>query len=539
MKDFIKNFIWNLKMKTKIDDNILKNIYLEITKDKGKPLDFWEISALLEIYGIRDIDAKNEYGFENVFEMGKYLEKFKNIKTYPNKPLATFEEVPNFYRRVIKNYIKGLAFAMPMLVQIFFTLVVGYAIWSGMDMGKTKATVIALGTFLALLITGGSAQAIGRKGLFYIKQNQFILASNVTKELLKMALIITFLTGIFFIVINTFFEILPTYYFFVLISFYFLLSILFLNVSVFQMFEEYNTILIFFLIGIIFVYFFHSVYKIGLPEAQFLALVILNIIISFYTYKKLEQLKLKLNGGEGEEVPRSSIMFYTLIPFYLYGFFYFSFLIADKIIAWSVNIKAKPYFIWFDVPYELGVDWALIALIILMGMAEVSIYEFMYRINENVTKFKYSEYKKFNNKIKTFYNQFNLVYIVFSFITIISVYYIIYGLNQLEHIQYLEDFIKGYTPFVYWIAALSYALLVHSLINVLFIFSFSRQTFALKSIFLATLVNIIFGLILSRGIALEYSVIGLLVGAIVFWYYSFRYTMHMFNNLEFYYYSAI
>ena len=61
-------------MKTKIDDNILKNIYLEITKDKGKPLDFWEISALLEIYGIRDIDAKNEYGFENVFEMGKYLE---------------------------------------------------------------------------------------------------------------------------------------------------------------------------------------------------------------------------------------------------------------------------------------------------------------------------------------------------------------------------------------------------------------------------------------------------------------------------------
>ena len=142
------------------------------------------------------------YGFENVFEMGKYLEKFKNIKTYPNKPLATFEEVPNFYRRVIKNYIKGLAFAMPMLVQIFFTLVVGYAIWSGMDMGKTKATVIALGTFLSLLITGGSAQAIGRKGLFYIKQNQFILASNVTKELLKMALIITFLTGIFFIIIK-------------------------------------------------------------------------------------------------------------------------------------------------------------------------------------------------------------------------------------------------------------------------------------------------------------------------------------------------
>ena len=224
-------------------DDKLKELYLAITKNKGKPLDFYEIAALLEIYGIRDIDAKNEYGFKNVFEMAKNMQKFIDIKTYPSKAIDVLEKNPNVIKRVLKNYIKGLVFALPMFVQIFFTLVIGYAIWSGVEMGHTKATVIALGTFLALIITGGSAQAIGRKGLFYIKQNQLILASDVTKSLLKVAFVITIIIGIFLVLFNSFFEVLPAYYFWVLIMFYFLLSILFLNVSVFEMFEDYNTIL--------------------------------------------------------------------------------------------------------------------------------------------------------------------------------------------------------------------------------------------------------------------------------------------------------
>jgi len=64
-------------MKTKIDDNRLKNIYLEITKDKGKPLDFWEISALLEIYGIRDIMLKMNMDLKMFL---KWVNILKNLK---------------------------------------------------------------------------------------------------------------------------------------------------------------------------------------------------------------------------------------------------------------------------------------------------------------------------------------------------------------------------------------------------------------------------------------------------------------------------
>ena len=525
-------------MKENIEDKDLNLLYNNIVSERGKPLDFWEIAALLEIYGIRDIDAKDEYGFDDIFHMAKYMTKYINTKKYPIKSLVSWEELPSFGVRVLKNYIRGLAFAMPMFVQIFFTLSVGFAIWSNLNTDKTKATVIALGTFLALIITGASAQAIGRKGLFYLKQSENILASNVTKVLFNVGLVLVIVVGFILMIFNFFFEVLPSYYFFVLIAFYFLLSFLFLTISVYYMFEEYLKILYFFLFGMVLVYIVHSIFKIKLPEAQFIGLIILDTVIFLFAYKKISDLKRKNDVSEGEGTPRASILFYSLIPFYIYGFLYFIFLIADRIVAWSANVVAKPYFIWFDVPYELGLDWALIVLVLLMGLVEISIHEFMYRINDAILKYRYKEYQKFNNEIFSFFKKFNIVYLVLSIAIIFFVYLVMFVINKTTDLVYVEIFFRGYTPFVYWIAAISYSFMVNGLMNVLFIFSFSRQNFSVKSILIATIVNVTLGMILSRMFGLEYAVFGLLVGSIVFWAYSFNYSTRILKKLEFYYYSS-
>lgn len=524
-------------MQERIHTEDLSSLYNDITKERGKPLDSWEIVALLEVYGIRDIDAQEQYGFQDVFDMGTYLEKYIDSKTYHVKTLVSGEEIPPFGIRIWKNYVKGLAFAMPMFVQIFFTLTIGYAIWSGISMDEAKATVIALGTFAALIITGATAQAIGRKGLFYLKQEEYVLAANVTKVLINTGLVLVLIVGIIFTGINVFFEILPSYYFSILILFYFLLSILFLNIAIYYMFEEYSHILYFTVFGVLLVYIFHGILKIGLPNAQFIGLVILNIIISIFSYRKISNLKSNIIS-EGEGVPRASILFYSLIPFYLYGVLYFIFLLTDRIIAWSANIEAKPYFIWFNVPYEMGLDWALVALIFLMGLTEISIHEFMYRINDLAFSYRYSEYQKFNDEVFAFFKKFNFMFILLSIIIIFVVYFIILIAYRMTHYAFLDIFFLSFTPFVYWIAAISYAFLVNGLMNVLFIFSFSRQYFSVKSILYATITNIIVGMILSRIVGLEYAVFGLLAGSIVFWFFSFKYIIKMFKSLEFYYYSS-
>ena len=118
-------------------------------------------------------------------------------------------------------------------------------------------------------------------------------------------------------------------------------------------------------------------------------------------------------------------------------------------------------------------------------------------------------------------------------------YFVVYEIYIYYGFGNLEDFFKAPTPYIYWFAAIAYVFLVHSLINILFIFAFSRQIFAVKSIGIAIIIDVIVGLILSRTLGLDYAVVGLLIGSVFFWYYSFRYIMKMFKNLEFYYYSAI
>ena len=515
----------------------LSVLYGEIVKDRGKPNDFWEVSALLEVYGIRDIDAKQDYGFENVFEMGQYMMQYIETKKYESKSLVDWEKLPPLRTRVLKNYVKGLAFAMPMLVQIFFTLTIGFALWSSVSLDVETATAVALGTFLALIVTGSASQAIGRKGLFFLKQEEYELASDITVLLFNIGIGMVVIVGIILLLFNMFFHFLPDHYFFIMMAFYALLSILFLNVSIYYMFEEYNNILYFFLVGLLLTYIIHTFFGYAPPYGQFIALVILDIIISVFAFFKVRRLGDDVKS-EGKGNPRASILFYSLMPFYAYGFAYFLFLIADRLVAWSTDIEAKPYFIWFNVPYELGLDWALIALIFMMGATEVSIYEFVYRINDLVVKYKYEEYQGFNNKVYSFFKKYNILYVILAIVIIVGIYLVMFVIHKLTHSAGVEIFFQSYSPFVYWIAAISYAFMVNGLMNVLFMFSFSRQGFSLNSIAIATVMNIILGIILSRILGLEYAVFGLLAGSLLFWFVSFRYAQKMFKNLEFYYYSS-
>ncbi|MRJ01934.1 MAG: hypothetical protein GXO19_00490, partial [Epsilonproteobacteria bacterium] len=73
----------------------LRELYFRITEKRGRPLDFWEVAALLEVYGIRDIDARKEYGFSSVFELAQFLyTHFVDEREYPERRLTAREEIP-------------------------------------------------------------------------------------------------------------------------------------------------------------------------------------------------------------------------------------------------------------------------------------------------------------------------------------------------------------------------------------------------------------------------------------------------------------
>ena len=524
-------------MKLEQNREVFMKLLPEVSKDRGKPVNSFELTALLEIYGLRDIDAKTDYGYDNLFEMAKDMMNIIDMKEYPQR-FIQLEHEKSQIKRITKHYIEGLAFAMPMIIQIMFTLVLGYAIWSSMDYDLEIATVIAVGTFLALVITGPTAQAIGRKGLYYLKLKEHALASASVRLLYLLGIGFVFIIAILLYIIQLFFHIFIDYYYLVMLAFFILLSVFFLNSSIYYMKEQHGRLLMHVIFGMLIVYLLHTVFQIKLPDAQFYTILIIDIEMTLLVFLKLRQMRKESETAEGFMLPKASIMFYSLVPFYTYGFLYFLFLILDRVLAWSVPSVFKPYFIWFNVPYELGLDWALISLVLLMGFTEAGIYEFMNIMNNIIGKYKYNESKKFSKKIKNFMRKFLIIYFISSILIMILVYYFIKLGGYYFDIEQLKIFLQEPTPFVFWIAAVSYIFLVGSLLNILFLFAMSRQTVPVKYILIGTLINLIVGLILSRFISYEYAVFGLLFGTIFLYFSTFNYTKKAIDKLDYFYYSA-
>ncbi len=515
-------------------DEKLKELYLAITQNRGEPLDHWEIAALLEVYGIRDVDAA-EYGFANVFELAKALEKYKDIKEYPKVNLVQAQEIPPLRRRIVQNYLKGLAFAVPMFIQILFTLVFGFALWSNTSINVMQATLIAFGTFLAMIITGGIAQVIGRKGLYYIKMNEDILAAKVMENFFFAGLAVIIVSALFFTLFNQIFNVVDISFFYYFIAAFVTLAILFLIFSVYYVFEDYNTIVYFVLGGIALVFPLHYIFGMPFPSVQFVAIALLDIVAFYFMYKKIRALR-KKSEAEGELLPRVSMLIYTLLPFFIYGLFYFIFLVLDRLIEWNTNALEQGIFIWFDVQYEVGLDMAMIVLILLMGFLEVVVYELLYRINEQVFEYPLHRYRDFNAYFRKFYAKMNGYYILFSLATFVVTLLLVLLLKATVSLDRFP--FSGDSMLVFVVGAVAYMFLTHSLMNALILFSFSRQHVVTKAIVAATIVDFFVGMIASHMIYKHYAVFGLLAGSLLFWYMTYKFVKKMFDNMDYYYYSA-
>ncbi|MRI83689.1 MAG: hypothetical protein C6I00_04640 [Nitratiruptor sp.] len=513
----------------------LRQLYFEITKGRGKPLDFWEVAALLEIYGIRDLDAKREYGFSNVFELARFLfANFRESKEYPSRYLMEHQEVPPLKTRILRNFLKGLSFAMPMFLQIFFTIVFGFALWSNIHLDVTEATVIALGTFLALVVSGGMAQIIGRKGLYYLKMGEQILAGKIMEILLVQGALKILILALLITLFNQIFGIFSDYLLYLFLATFALLGLLFTISSIYYVFEEYEKILLFYLLGIGMVFLLHYLLDIDFPEAQFLGIAFLDLLFAFFAWRKIRQLK-RSTKSEGEILPRSSMLIFTLLPFYIYGVLYFLFLIMDRLVAWNANSINRGLFVWFDVRYEIGSDLALLVLILLMGLVEVLVYEFLYKLNTEVFRYEAKEYRRFNDSLMAFYKRAGILFILYALGTIMVVSLFVWLLYTFAWEQLPLD---GTSLLVFGVAAIAYSLLTFGLFNTLILFSFSRQGVVLQAIFLGLLGNFLVGVVLANMGSIYWAVFGLLVGSGIFCWVTTSYMLQLLKKLDYFYYSA-
>lgn len=513
----------------------------------GNPISKWAVAATIESLGVRDIDAKTDYGFNSVFELGE--EVFRRIKTKIDEGKDALEfhedfELGGFGRTLklfAKHYSAGMVFSLPMLSQIVAILIFEYALWAWFDFNEAQATAVALGTIISFILTGGFIQTLGRLVSKYKGEGNYYLASKASLSVMKIAVPFVLISAAVILAINLILPFYPQQLMLLSMTYMILISLLLLAASILYATEQRTMILMGILLGTVIVIFGMDFAGLGIYISQWLGILISTLIMVLYSvvyYRfKIKTLRQELFK---QSLPEGEVNYFNTYRYFVYGFCYFTFLFMDRLMAWSAGPPPPEYIIWFNTPYELGMDWALISLVITIAMLEFSIHSFSLNLIPAQKNAFISKIKSFNRFFGRFYAKQVLLLLFVGGISILATYYGVLSLRVFENeIPEIADFFANPMTFhVFWMASIGYLFLIYGLLNSLFFFTLNRPEMVMYAMTGSLFVNFITGFLCSRIFGLEYAAIGLVAGSLVFAVSTAILAKRFFKHLDFFYYSA-
>ena len=511
----------------------------EVLVSRQKPSDQYEVAALLESNGWSDQLAKEKFGVENVFDLSKLVWKTmkQNVVYAPFTPMKNIL-LKRYSVSFFRYFFKGAVFALPMAISVFSMLTLKFSLWSYESFNTELATAIAIGTILSFLSIGGFTQAIARQGYGHIRQGYFGIAKLTTFFFVRWGYILSLAVVAILIIANLLLGIFTGKMLTIIVLYYFILNAIWLSVTIMYILD-YELIfsgLLVLGIGIIFVLF--KIFKINIIASQLISLAIVAILggiiaLLIFTIKGRKKKKDEIEPS----MQRKTIILNTVFHYFIYGFSYFAYLFTDRIIAWSTNDVYMPYVIWFRGEYELGLDFALLILIIPMGFVEFIIRSMMNSISKAQKDYYMYEVDKMHRRYYRMYIFRLLLILLFAILSGILVYILVILIRK-NYFPMIDIGISDTTFFVFIIALIGYAFTAMGLLNVEIMFCVAQPKMATKTILPGLLTTIVVGFILSRVIHYSYAVVGLLAGSIVFFAVGGVFVVKLLKKLDYYLYMA-
>lgn len=503
----------------------------------GMPHDKYEIAAILETSGWNDKRAREVFGVKDIFALSEQLliiiqEKYPAEESRARRKIGTGK----YLKRVVRSFLRGLIFALPMAVSVTAMLILRFSLWSYEYLSVSAATSIAIGTIISFVVVGGFIQSLARSGFSYLCQGHVTLSRKIVYYFVRVGFITTLITTLTFLFFNWLLAIYPWQMTVLIVLYLVFLSAIWLSVAVMYILQKEVVFTGLITAGIAIVFLFFRVFRFNIIVSQLIALGIVAVsavIITHFLFLRTE----KKDKGIAPALPKRSILFYKLFPYFKYGFLYFLFLNLDRIFAWSTNYEYMPYIIWFRGEYELGLDFALLVLILPMGLIEVVVNELMMRLAIEQKNYSFKDLDKFNAFFKRFFYKKFLEVMIFCIVNGVCIFFLVWLLETYQLIH-LSIFGNAVTFFVFIWALLSYSLLALGLMNTLILFSLSQPFAVSNSMLIATLANIFLGFALSRWLYYYWAVLGLLAGALVFFVLTFLRVRKVLSRTDFHLYEA-
>jgi hypothetical protein len=508
----------------------------------GVPKDAWEIAAHLEVIGLRDSDARTEFGQRDLFALAdRIYADFRANSFHPATDPEEVEERPNRLVRFLRYYFVGLSFSIPMALQSAVMLAWGYGIWGAIDLDLRAGSAIALGFIASYIITGGFAQAIVRRGLFYIYQEEGWLArwSVLRAWSLSMRVVLAVIPVV--LLINLVMEMLPWRILLLGIAYYAGLSVLWLNWSMLYLLRKTGLFTMTTAVALASVIVAARLLDFGPIAANAVGLVVADVLTFVIALRHLNRIAREKAASEPVNPPRLTVLVYSTARFFLYGLLYNSFLFADRIIAWTSGVGREdfpPYGFWLNVRYELGMDLALVVVLVLMGVVEFTTRRFSESLIPNEKRHRAARVGEFTGdalaELRRRELQLGLAAVVaFGCAILVAALLRAYASPRL-----LEALNSETTVTVFWIATVAYVIYMFAVHKLLLLLTLGRVDIAARAVAIALVVNVSVGFVLSRAVHYSLAAGGFLAGAIVLFLLTHRSTRKVLGELDYYYYAA-
>lgn len=525
---------------------------IEKIRDKiGKPVSSQVVEATIESLGIRQKDTKSDFGFNSIEELAelvfhelttdKYYIGAKNereIEVERSQPKII--QLTDYFRvksKIFAQYYSlGIFHLLPVLIQIVAIIIFGYSLWTYVGFNEIQSTAVVLGVIIGLVSTGGFVQVIGKQASFYWNYKDYVMTNKTINYLHKVGMLSIFFVLTIIFLVNFFFHIYPYKVLFVVFAYAFTVGMLLLMLAPLHTIKQRWVITFSIFVGTAVAIYLKEYTNLLIYTTHWIGIGVTILIVKMFLllfFKNLTHNKKSISGST-IKVP---VLLYHNYQYFFYGIFIYLFIFIDRIMAWSSGINGNlPFLVYFEKNYELGMDLAILVFLLLAGVLEYSIASFtrFIDIGQKITDHKTPEL--YNSQLRKMYWQQIALLFATSLLAFIFIYYIInasWGFKGQFNEELVQLSIK-----VCVIGGVGYVLLAWGMLNSLYLFTLGQAKKPLKAIIYACICNLLLGFVLSRFLAYEYSVIGMLCGAALFVGLTIKAMVKYFNNLDYYYYAA-
>lgn len=488
-----------------------------VVEQAGRPIDVWAITALLESGGVRDRDAAERFGCADVFALARIVEA-RLPDAVPPSPVAEPEALSAGRRlgRLAGIYARGAFFFVPLALQLAALLTIGYSQFAAIDFTVRQASIVAMAAGVSFLVTAAFTQALGFIGPLFEEPGKHMLTERVTWRLLGAgaATVVLVALALWSLVAAT--GAYPPVDVRTGLVYYLLISIQALGSGVFYLLRRFLLMIATSAVGIGMVGLLVNFTSIDVPALHWISLAA-GIVFEYAAIAIVLRRRATETRGTMRlaRLPRGAGLLRLTLPHAAYGSLYFLFLFADRLVAWADGRNPLPF--WFRTPYELGLDWALVAVVFSLAFLEVTVERFSDLLVPTAARFPISRVAEHNAALGRFWlRQLGFV----AAIAVVGASVAVGVAVGLAHLELLGPvrgvFFDRATRWTFAGGVAGYALLALGLANSTFLFSMGRPWHVVVAIAPGLATSVLVGGVLTSAGPYYHAVIGMAAGALVF-----------------------